>query len=619
MHLKQKSISRKLLLMSFMVIQLCFWDCVKHQDNAPVLVLVPDKGFGAYAGEILKAEGFNEYDILSLNDRNLTGSSISQYDIVILTYGKLLAEDREMLSKYVNKGGNLIAFRPEREWSGMFGIKPADGFISEGYICVDTLSEEGRGLRAKPLQFHGQADLYFLAGGRSVAFLCKDSESVSEYPALVCNFYGRGRTYAFTYDLPKSIVFTRQGNPLSAGIEKDGITGLRAMDLFTDGWVNTSNNTLNQADLQMQLLSHCIETMSGFSRPLPRLWYFPDTLKSLVTLTNDGEYKSEEDFEIQFSDIDSSGAVMSIYIMETGNVSRNWTDKWISRRFEISGHPDDTKEAGEPKWANMDQITGFKKKEMYDLYGIEMRTIVNHWFVWCGIDSSLNQEFAAQAAIEAKHGIGLDINYAHYDNGSNQGHFLGETGTSQGNFTGSGLVMKFATSKGEILDIFQHLNNVYDQQYNENHDGAGFFNCFKGLIDRSINDEVYSFVSIKSHNDEYYFSREPLLKMLNYADSIKIPVWTAEKLLDFVKMRDEARFTDLRWSRNRLSFKLDYSDNQSIGLSVLVPSVFNDLRIESIYIDGLQNDFIIRKVKGTYYAFITLYKGGIHSISAKYY
>ena len=40
-----------------------------------------------------------------------------------------------------------------------------------------------------------------------------------------------------------------------AGQEKDGIKGLRAMDMFTNGWVDTSKNRLNHADEQMRLLS----------------------------------------------------------------------------------------------------------------------------------------------------------------------------------------------------------------------------------------------------------------------------------------------------------------------------------------------------------------------------
>ena len=75
--------------------------------------------------------------------------------------------------------------------------------------------------------------------------------------------------------------------PCHAGIEKDGIPGLRGMDLFTDGWVDTTTNMLNQADQQMALLTNCIQNLS--TKPLPRMWYFPDSLKCLVVLDNDGE------------------------------------------------------------------------------------------------------------------------------------------------------------------------------------------------------------------------------------------------------------------------------------------------------------------------------------------
>lgn len=619
MNLKtlKKSLPR-IFAISIIVIQLLLPACSEIRNDAPFLILATDKDFGTYTAEILRTEGYNDYDLASLSGKEITASLLNKYDIVILAQKEIDPVEKELIIDYVRKGGRLIAFRPDSLLASLFGIKAAGGFASEGYIKIDTLSQEGRGLVSEPLQFHGAADLYNINGARLIASLYKDSASKNEYPALVSFSYGKGQAYVFTYNLPQSIVYTCQGNPLSAGIEKDGINGLRAMDLFTDGWLDASKNTLNQADLQMSLLSHCIETMAGLCKPLPRLWYFPDTLKSLITLTNDGEYNFEKDFESQFADIDSAGALMTLYVMETDKVSREWTDKWIEREFEISGHPDDTKEAGNPGWINMNNILELKMKDISDLYGVEMKTIVNHWFVWCGHDSAGNPEFAAQAAIEANHGLGLDINYAHYDNGSNQGHFLGESGTNQGNFTGSGLIMKFASAKGEVLNIFQHLNNVYDQQYKENIDPEGFYNCFKGLVDRSINDESYSFISIKSHNDKYSFSKDPLMRMLHYADIKGIPVWTAEKLLDFVKMRDEARFTDIDWRRNRLSFNLSFSENQSSGLSVLLPYEFNDKKIKIIELDGRNNDFIIRTVKGTSYAFITISQAGEHSIAVKY-
>ena len=266
----------------------------------------------------------------------------------------------------------------------------------------------------------------------------------------------------------------------------------------------------------------------------------------------------------------------------------------------------------------MDSVLAAKIKDISELYGIPMRTVVNHWFVWCGNDASGRAEFAAQAEIEASHGMSMDINYAHYDNNSSQKHFLGPSGSDQGNFTGSGIPMKFALSTGKTLDIYQHLNNVYDQQYNENHDPEGFFNCFKGLMDRSLQDEAYSYISIKSHNDEYYFSKAPLMKMLSYAKKHNIPVWSASKLLDFIKMRDEAGFSEMNWTNRKFSFNLNSSVINENDLTFMIPFRRADLNIEQIKIDGKARPLIIRNIDGLEYALCTTVPGKNYQIEVFY-
>jgi hypothetical protein len=349
------------------------------------------------------------------------------------------------------------------------------------------------------------------------------------------------------------------------------------------------------------------------------LWYFPDNLKCLVTLTNDGEYKSERDFEPQFRDVDSLGAKMSLYIIGVDKVSRAWVNKWTSKGFEIAGHPDDTREAANPTWNRMDSALLTRKNEIYSGYGLPMRTNVNHWFMWCGKDADDRQEFGAEARLEEKNGIELDINYAHYDMKSNQEeHFLGPLGLNQGNFTGSGLVMRFADSRGKIINVYQQLNSVYDQEYNESHDPEGFFNCFKGLMDRSIHNEAYSFISVKSHNDEYYFSKSPLMKMLTYARQNKIPVWTELNLLDFLNMKDEAAFSRLEWSDNQLTFRLSSSFKNSTGLTFFLPVNHGDLKMKQIAVNNKIEKFEDRIIKGFEYALITVIPGNTYNISAKY-
>jgi len=359
--------------------------------------------------------------------------------------------------------------------------------------------------------------------------------------------------------------------------------------------------------------------LHGFSGPLPRFWYFPDTLECLVTLTNDGEYKGESDFESQFRDVDSLGAKMSIYVLDADQVTREWVDKWTARGFEISGHPDDTREAGNPGWHTMDSALSAKKHEIFVRYGLDMHTVVNHWFVWCGRNSGGMQDFGAQARLEERNGIEMDINYAHYDMKSNQGpYYLGTPGTNQGNFTGSGMVMRYADVRGKTINVFQHFNSVYDQQYTESKDPEGFFNCFKGLVDRSLHNEVYSFVSIKAHNDEYYFSKTPLLKMLTYARSLDVPVWTEKNLLDFLKMKDQASMSGMSWKRNTLTFTVLSSVSHPEGLTCMVPLTEGVMEIGNITIGGKDHPIVRRKIKGRDYALVTMAPGVNYEVSAYY-
>lgn len=609
----------KKLLTSILILSVVFTYCSRTSISTPVLILTTSAGYGTYTTEILKAEGFNEYHLDSLTDPGIDLRYLQHFNLVILGRVAVTDSQSEMLARYVHSGGSLIAFMPDKPLDGLFGISNTGEIFREGYIRTDPNSIQSTGITPQLMQFHGIAGEYELNGGEVLASLFDDKSASEGLPGVVSNSYGKGHTVAFLYNLPRSIVYTRQGNPLSAGIEKDGIPGLRGMDLFTDGWIDTTMNTLNQADQQMALLTNCIQDLNQYTSPLPRMWYFPDSLKCLVVLDNDGEDNNESDFEPQFRDVDSMGAKMTIYIKDTDKVSKEWVDRWTAKGFEIAGHPDDTRNAEDPTWHSMDSALATRIDQINTLYGLDVRTNVNHWFVWCGNDENGTQDFGAQARLEEKHGIEMDANYAFYDMDSNQPeHYLGSLGTNQGNFTGSGLVMKYADADGRIVNVYQRYNAIYDQQYNESHDPEGFFNAFRGLVDRSLDDDVYSVVSIKSHNNEYYFSKEPLMKMLNYASAKDIPVWTALDLLDFLKMKDEASFTDFNWSDNSLSFRLNSSLKHSNGLTFMIPAMYGDKMISTITKDGGKTSFSIRKVKDIDYAFITVRGGSSHEFVITY-
>jgi hypothetical protein len=152
----------------------------------------------------------------------------------------------------------------------------------------------------------------------------------------------------------------------------------------------------------------------------------------------------------------------------------------------------------------------------------------------------------------------------------------------------------------------------------EHKDQQGFFNCFKGLMDRSVYEETYSYITVKTHTNEYFFSKEPLSQMLNYAKQNAIPVWTAIDLLDFLKAKDEARFTGINFLDNRLSFKIHSTLKHRSGLTCMIPYLHDQKKISRITVDGKTTSYNVRTVKGNRYAFVTVIPGHEYALVAQY-
>ena len=106
--------------------------------------------------------------------------------------------------------------------------------------------------------------------------------------------------------------------------------------------------------------------------------------------------------------------------------------------------------------------------------------------------------------------------------------------------------------------------------------------------------------------------------MLDYSNENGIPVWTAEKLLDFMKMKDEAKFSDLAWSGNKLSFKLNSSLKFTNKLTFIVPEAYRDKKISAITANGAVKAYTNRSVKGNNYAMVSVEPGQNYNIVVSY-
>ena len=265
-------------------------------SGGPILVVTTSADpFSQYYMEILRAEGLNAF--ASIDITQMTASALSAYDVVILGAQTLTTAQANTLTTWVQGGGNLIATRPDTRLSTLLGISSAATTLSDRYLLIDTGHAPGAGLVNQTIQFHGTADGYLLAGASTLATLYSDANTATPYPAVTSNNVGSngGHAVAFTYDLARSIVYSRQGNPAWVGQDRDGIAPIRSNDLFfgeksgdvQPDWVDLNKVVIPQADEQQRLLVNIIQFVNASRRPLPRFWYLPFGKKATVVMTGD--------------------------------------------------------------------------------------------------------------------------------------------------------------------------------------------------------------------------------------------------------------------------------------------------------------------------------------------
>ena len=125
--------------------------------------------FSRYYGEILSAEGLNEYTVADI--ASVTPAILANYEVVILGDMSLTAGQVTMLTNWVNGGGNLIAMHPDKQLAGLLGLTPSASTLSNGYLLVDNSTGPGQGIVGQTIQYHGPADLYTVSGSTRLATL----------------------------------------------------------------------------------------------------------------------------------------------------------------------------------------------------------------------------------------------------------------------------------------------------------------------------------------------------------------------------------------------------------------------------------------------------------------
>jgi hypothetical protein len=560
--------------------------------GGPILVVTdPGDAFGTYYAEILRAEGLNEFAVTST--ANLTASTLSSYQVVLLARTAVTAAQASLLDAWVQAGGNLIAMRPEQTLAGLMGLGTDAGDVTNGYVKVATGSPPGAGITGATMQFHGTADVRPATSATTVATLYSGATTPASpaAPAVTLRSVGSagGQAAAFTYDLARSVVYTRQGNPAWVGQKRDGaIDPIRSDDLFFPDWVDFSKVAIPQADEQQRLLANLVTQMNLDRTPLPRFWYLPRGEKAAVVMTGD-DHNSNGGTVGQFERfVAASPPGCSVkewqcvrstsYVYPSTNIDDADAESYQAKGFEIALHLTTgclnfTPASLEDAWTT--QLPDFRST--WPMLAAP-RTSRTHCIVW--------SDWASEPKVELQHGIRLDMNYYYWPDAWVQDR--------PGMFTGSGFPMRFADDDGQLIDVYQAATQLVDEA---NIDVATHI---ASLLDGALGDNgYYGVFTAQMHTD---FADHPGAQAIVEAARARgVPIVSAVQMLDWLDGRNGSSFHGLSFAGGLLRFSVDRADGAR-GLRTMVPATSGAGELTQLVRNGAPVSVTRRTVKGIDYA-----------------
>jgi hypothetical protein len=579
--------------------------------GGPILILAPSgPSFGKYFAEILRTEGFNSFSVADIT--SLTTTLLAGYDAVVLPEVALTSTQATTLANWVNGGGKLIVMKPDVQLAGVLGIAPTGGSIQNGYMQVDKSTRIGNGIAGQTLQFHGSANLYSVAGATALATLYVDATNSSGSPAVTLRSVGSngGQSAMFAYDLARSIVYTRQGNPAWAGQERDGMLPpiIRSDDLFygnsaTDpqpDWVDRRNVAIPQADEQQRFFANLLTSMMSDRRPLPRFWYLPNGKKAAIVMTGDdhGNNGTQPRFN-QFMAASPVGCSVAnwecvrgtSYIYPGTPLANSAAAAFEADGFEVGLHintgcADFTPASLESFYSQ--QITDFTST----FPGVSgLFTQRHHCITW--------SDWVTAPRVQLAHGMRLDTSYYYWP--------PDWVANTPGHFTGSAMPMRFADLDGSIIDVYQAVTQMTDES------GQSYPFTVDTLLDRALGpEEHYGVYTINAHTDAA--SSAEADAVVTSAKARGVPVVSSRQMLNWLDGRNGSTFAGVGWNGSSLAFTI-VPGAGAVGLQAMVPRQTPGRVLASLSRNGNPHSFSIRTIKGVEYA---LFAAAAGSYSAEY-
>jgi hypothetical protein len=559
--------------------------------GGPVLVITdPGDRFGRYYAEILTAEGLNAFEVRDLGQ--VSAATLAAHSTAIVAPMALSSAQVAMLSNWVASGGNLIAMRPRTALAGLAGLGADVGDLSDGYVAVNTRTAPGAGITGATMQFHGTADRWTQAGAAQVAALYTGPGASAGAPAVTLRSVGSagGQVATFAFDLARSVVYTRQGNPAGPAAPQNPT---RAHDFFLPNWLNLDKVGIPQADEQQRLLANLITRMSGDRIPLPRFWYFPRGERAVVVMTGDDHHPvgtaTHFDRFLQLSPAGCSvadwGCVRSssyVYA-EASSLTDAQVAAYESQGFEVALHLNTGCSNYTAQTLRADWMAQ-RQQFLARWPGVARPPVTNrtHCIAW--------SDWATQPVVERDFGVRLDTNYYYWPPSWNQNR--------PGLFTGSGIPMRFAGTDGSLIDVYQAPTQLVDEADATNPPNDIPLHI-AALLDRALGPAgYYGAFTANIHTDR---SVDPAVAIVQAAQARGVPVVSARQLLGWLDGRNGSAFTGLTYDGANLRFGIQQAAGAR-GLEAMVPVAGPSGRLRAVSRGGAPVAITNRVVKGIEYA-----------------
>jgi uncharacterized membrane protein len=559
---------------------------------------------GIYYAEILRNEGINLFSVADIS--TVTATTLASYDLVILAEMPLTSAQVSMFTNWVNGGGRLIAMRPDKQLASMLGIADAGSTLANAYLLVNTASGPGVGIVNQTIQFHGTADLYALNGATSVATLYSDASTATLYPAVTLVSVGPngGEAAAFAYDLARSVVYTRQGNPAWSGQARDSQSPIRPDNLFFGAasfdlepdWVNLNKVAIPQADEQQRLLANLILSMNSARKPLPRFWYFPRAFKAVIVMTGDdhGNGGTPGRFDSYISQSAPGCSVAnwecirstSYIYTESTFLTNAQAASYNSQGFEIAAHI--STNCGNWTPSTLASFYSTQISNWKAVYPSLPSPVTNrtHCLAW--------SDYATQPQVEFNNGIRLDTTYYYWPST----WILDRPGM----FTGSGMPMRFTDINGNLLDVYQATTQITDES------GESEPLHVNTLLDNALGSlGYYGAFTVNAHTDNALNTVSDAV--VSSAQARQVPIVSGRQMLNWLDGRNASSFGALAWDGRNLSFTIAVGAGAAGLLQAMVPTNVAVGSLSGITLNGASVAFTKQTIKGNEYAFFAAQVG----------